>query len=101
MQKIFVIHIDDADHFPRGYLEQSRHRLFPGDGAINLDEILLALKEIGYDDTVSVELFREEYSEWDVEEFIKTAKEKDSFSCRKTFQFNRLLNRWKNKLNIS
>lgn len=84
-KKIFVIHIDDADHFPRGYLQQSRHRLFPGDGAINLDEILLALKEIGYDDTVSVELFREEYSEWDVEEFIKTAKEKTASVVGKHF----------------
>lgn len=74
--KIFVIHIDDADDFPRGYLKENIHRLFPGDGAIDLDQILNTLKDIGYDGAVSVELFRDEYYEWDVEEFIKVSREK-------------------------
>ena len=34
------------------------------------------LKEIGYDEMVSVELFRPEYWDWDIEETIKVAKEK-------------------------
>jgi len=74
-EKIFVFHIDDAEDLPVGAL-RDHHRLWPGDGAINLDLILKTLKEIGYDEMVSVELFRPEYWDWDIEETIKVAKEK-------------------------
>lgn len=39
----------------------------PGEGAVNLDLLLRTLKDIGYSEMVSVELFRPEYWEWDIE----------------------------------
>ena len=50
-------------------------RVWPGHGSIDLDGILSALKEIGFSEVVSVELFRQEYYKLDAEEVIKTAKE--------------------------
>lgn len=72
--KIFVFHIDDCEDLPAGAL-RDHHRLWPGEGAINLDEILRTLKAIGYDEMVSVELFRPEYWEWEIERAIRVAKE--------------------------
>jgi 2-keto-myo-inositol isomerase len=88
--KIFVVHINDADDLPRGALKEDRHRLFPGDGVINLDEILKALRKIGYHDTASVELFREEYDEWDVEKFIKVSKDKTAEAVGKHFDIGEM-----------
>ncbi|MGE6833486.1 sugar phosphate isomerase/epimerase family protein [Priestia megaterium] len=72
--KIFVFHIDDCEDLPVGAL-RDHHRVWPGEGAINLDSILKTLKEIGYDEMVSVELFRPEFWEWDAERTIKVGKE--------------------------
>ncbi|NHM28338.1 sugar phosphate isomerase/epimerase [Desulfofundulus sp. TPOSR] len=73
--KLFVFHIDDAEDLPVGAL-RDEHRLLPGDGVIDLENILKVLKQIGYNEMVSVELFRPEYWEWDPETLIKVAKEK-------------------------
>jgi 2-keto-myo-inositol isomerase len=43
---------------------------------INLDQILAALREIGYKEMVSIELFNPEYWEWEIERTIKTGLEK-------------------------
>lgn len=72
--KIFILHIDDTEDFPIGFLTDE-DRVWPGLGAIDLDSILSTLKEIGYSDVVSIELFRPEYYQLDAEEAIKTAKE--------------------------
>lgn len=82
--KIFIFHIDDAEDLPVGALRDDK-RLWPGDGAINLDAILETLKEIGYSDMVSVELFRPEYWEWDIEKTIQVGKEKTEEVVRKYF----------------
>ncbi len=50
-------------------------RVWPGKGAIDLDACLSALRDIGFNDVVSVELFRPEYYKLTAEETIKTAKE--------------------------
>lgn len=74
--KIFILHIDDTEDFPIGILTDV-DRVWPGEGAIDLQGILTTLKEIGYkENMVSVELFRPEYYELEVEEAIKIAKEK-------------------------
>ncbi len=74
--KIFVVHINDVEDFPIGLLTDV-DRLWPGEGAIDLEGILTTLKEIGYkEDMVSVELFRPEYYQLEPEEAIKIAKEK-------------------------
>jgi 2-keto-myo-inositol isomerase len=72
--KIFILHIDDTEDFPIGFLTDE-DRVWPGFGAIDLDSILSTLKEIGFADVVSVELFRPEYYKLDAEEAIKIAKE--------------------------
>ncbi|XEC94655.1 sugar phosphate isomerase/epimerase family protein [Paenibacillus tarimensis] len=73
-RKIFVFHIDDCEDLPPGALRDN-HRVWPGQGAVNLDLILSTLREIGYEEMVSIELFRPEYWEWDIERTIGTAKQ--------------------------
>jgi len=72
--KIFILHINDTEDFPIGFLTDE-DRVWPGLGVIDLDSILSTLKDIGFSDVVSVELFRPEYYQLDAEEAIKTAKE--------------------------
>lgn len=74
-RKIFIFHIDDAEDLPVGALRDDK-RLWPGDGAVDLGAILRALKEIGYDEMVSVELFRPEYWDWEIEKTVRIAKAK-------------------------
>ncbi|MBG9810423.1 isomerase [Bacillus endophyticus] len=74
INKIFIVHIDDTEDFPIGFLTDE-DRVWPGLGAIDLDDIFSILKEKGYDDAVSVELFRPEYYKLDAEQAIKTAKD--------------------------
>ncbi|MFP7158173.1 2-keto-myo-inositol isomerase [Priestia aryabhattai] len=74
VSKIFIVHIDDTEDFPIGFLTDE-DRVWPGLGAIDLDAIFSTLKEKGYNDAVSVELFRPEYYQLSAEEAIKTAKE--------------------------
>lgn len=73
--KIFIFHIDDSEDLPIGAARDC-HRLYPGDGCIDLHAILLVLKEIGYSKMVSIELFRPEY--WDLpdEQNIRISMEK-------------------------
>lgn len=72
-RKIFVFHIDDCENLPVGAL-RDHHRVWPGQGAVNLDLILSTLKELGYSEMVSVELFRPEYWEWDADRTIEIGK---------------------------
>ena len=77
-EKIFILHIDDTEDYPIGILTDV-DRVWPGEGAIDLDGILSTLKEIGYDkhsNMVSVELFRPEYYELPIEDAIRIGKEK-------------------------
>ncbi|SMO41623.1 sugar phosphate isomerase/epimerase family protein [Melghirimyces algeriensis] len=82
--KIFAFHIDDCEDLPVGVL-RDHHRLWPGEGAIPLDSILATLKAIGYDEMVSIELFRPEYWDWEVEKAIQVGKEKTEEAIRKFF----------------
>ncbi|NOV03768.1 sugar phosphate isomerase/epimerase family protein [Paenibacillus planticolens] len=82
--KIFVFHIDDCEDLPVGAL-RDQHRVWPGLGVVNLDLILQTLQEIGYREMVSVELFRPEYWDWDIERTIQTAKETTENAIRKYF----------------
>ena len=58
--RIFIFHINDAEDLPKESL-QDAHRLFPGEGVIPLTGISAALRGIGYDGPVSLEMFRPEY----------------------------------------
>ena len=83
-KKIFIFHIDDSEDLPVGALRDN-FRLWPGEGAINLDLILTTLKEIGYSEMVSVELFRPEYWDWEIEKTIQVGKEKTEAVVGKYF----------------
>jgi 2-keto-myo-inositol isomerase len=83
--KIFIFHIDDSEDLPIGALRDDK-RLWPGEGAVDLDSILKTLKEIGYSEMVSVELFRPEYWDWDIEKAIKVGKEKTEEVVSKYFE---------------
>ena len=72
------------EDLPVGALRDDK-RLWPGEGAVDLDAILKTLKEIGYDEMVSVELFRPEYWDWEIEKTIKTGKEKTEAVVGKYF----------------
>ncbi len=82
--KIFIFHIDDSEDLPMGAARDDK-RLWPGDGAINIDGILSTLRDIGYDEMVSIELFRPEYWDWEIEKTIKTGKEKTIDAISKYF----------------
>lgn len=82
--KIFILHIDDSEDLPVGALRDDK-RLWPGDGTIDLNLILKTLKSIGYGEMASVELFRPEYWDLDIEKIIKTGKEKTESVVSKYF----------------
>ncbi|MBC2311553.1 2-keto-myo-inositol isomerase [Listeria booriae] len=71
--KIFIFHIDDTEDFQIGLLTDD-DRVWPGHGAIDLGAHITTLKQIGYSDVVSVELFRPEYYQLTPEETIEKAK---------------------------
>lgn len=71
--KIFIFHIDDTEDFQIGLLTDD-DRVWPGHGAIDLEAHITTLKQIGYSNVVSVELFRPEYYQLTAEETIEKAK---------------------------
>lgn len=67
-KNIFIFHINDAE---KGILKHELtedHRVFPGIGMIPLKEIGQAFKAVGYNEMVSLELFRKDYWELPSEE---------------------------------
>ncbi|KLV26946.1 sugar phosphate isomerase/epimerase [Niallia circulans] len=73
--KVFLFHINDVeDYIPGIMLDEDR--VFPGDGVIDLKSILKIIKEKGFSDHASIEVFRPEYYQLEAEEVVKTAKEK-------------------------
>lgn len=84
-KKIFIFHIDDSEDLPVGAARDDK-RLWPGEGAVDLDAILSTLKEIGFSEMTSVELFRPEYWDWDIEKTIKVGKEKTEQVVSKYFE---------------
>ncbi|MGO5012437.1 sugar phosphate isomerase/epimerase family protein [Niallia sp. Sow4_A1] len=73
--KVFLFHINDVEDFNPGIL-LDEDRLYPGDGVIDLPSILSIIKEKGFSDHASIELFRPEYYQLTAEEVVKTAKNK-------------------------
>ncbi len=62
MEKVFLVHINDAKPLPLGFKEQSRRfRFFPGEGEAPLKEIVGCFVEKGYKGFYCVEIFNEKY----------------------------------------
>ncbi len=75
VDKLFVVHVNGCEDRPKGELTDA-HRLYPGEGAIPIEEILGTLRARGFDGTVSIEIFRPEYWEQDPRCVARTAREK-------------------------
>jgi 2-keto-myo-inositol isomerase len=71
--KLFIFHINDVEGRPLDTI-QDAHRLLPGEGVIPLKDILIRLKQIGFDGLCSIELFRPEYWERDPAELASAAR---------------------------
>ena len=54
--RIVVVHFDDAPNLPPEQIRDDQ-RLLPGEGVIDLTGFLKALQKIGYEDSLSVEVF--------------------------------------------
>lgn len=73
--KVFLFHINDVEDFNPGIL-LDEDRVFPGDGVLDLASILSIIKEKGFSDHASIELFRPEYYQLTAEKVVRTAKNK-------------------------
>ena len=54
--RVIVVHFDDAPNLPADQVRDNQ-RLLPGEGVIDLTGFLRALEKIGYEDSLSVEVF--------------------------------------------
>ena len=73
-EKIFVFHMNDCEDLPFGVLDHC-HRIMPGKGCIPVGEIAGRIKQTGYDEIASLELFRPEYWEMEAEDVIAMGAE--------------------------
>ncbi len=71
-EKLFVVHLNGCEDRPRHELTDA-HRLYPGEGAIPIADILSRLHALGWDGTASIEIFRPEYWEDDPRTVARTA----------------------------
>lgn len=66
-ERLFIVHVNDSEDGMINEL-QDKNRVYPTLGKINLKGDLEALKKIGYQGYLSVEIFREEYWKDSVED---------------------------------
>ena len=71
VDRISHYHIDDADPAKEAGTQTDPDRVMPGDGQIDLKAEIKALKEMGYDGTVSLELFNQSWWELDPMETLR------------------------------
>ena len=76
--RISHYHIDDADPRKAALTQTDQDRVMPGDGQINLRREIQILKNMGYDRTVSLELFNEEWWSTDPAETLRIGFERVS-----------------------
>ena len=82
-EKIVVFHINDAMNIPFDELDTLKHRAYPGEGKIQLDELCAILKDIGYDDVASLELFGDWMYEDEPEALIRDGYRKTTEYLKK------------------
>lgn len=77
VEKLFLVHVNDSEGLPdilRPLLTKF-NRLYPGLGVLPVKNWLTIIKGKDYDGYYSIEIFREEYFERNVEQIIKECKE--------------------------
>jgi len=73
-ERIVVVHFDDAPDLPADKIRDNQ-RLLPGEGVIDLTGFLRALQKIGYEDSLSVEVFGRGLKEMPPQESAKLCLE--------------------------
>lgn len=73
LDRLFVLHVNGCEDVPREQLTDA-HRLYPGEGALPVDEMLRPLQQRGFDGVVSVEIFRPAYWEQPARDVARTAR---------------------------
>ena len=76
VDKISHYHIDDADLTKSAGTQTDPDRVMPGDGQIDLRSEVQVLKEMGYDRTVSLELFNDSWWKKDPAETLRVGLER-------------------------
>ena len=76
LERISHYHIDDADPEKPALTQTDPNRVMPGDGQIDLKAEIKLLKEKGYDGTVSLELFNQDWWGKDPRETLKVGYER-------------------------
>jgi sugar phosphate isomerase/epimerase len=80
--RIVVVHFDDAADLPPDKIRDNQ-RLLPGEGIINLTGFLQALQKVGYEDSLSVEVFGRGLKEMPPKESAKLCFESSLAVCKK------------------
>jgi len=74
--QIAICHFNDSPATPPREEQEDRHRVYPGDGIVDLKRMIALLRQIGYDSWLSLELFNEELWQADPYEVARTGLEK-------------------------
>jgi len=72
--RVFAFHLDDLEDTPKEAITDAT-RLLPGLGIVPLNDICTHMKQIGYDGSCAIELFRPEYWDWDPQQLAIRARE--------------------------
>jgi len=75
-EQIAVFHFNDAPAQPPREQQHDADRVMPGDGHLDLKQLVSLLRKIGYDGCLSLELFREDLWEQDPLEVARVGLEK-------------------------
>jgi 2-keto-myo-inositol isomerase len=67
---VFLIHVNDSERGDKANLTDA-NRLVPGKGTIDLKAFAAAIRKIGYDEFLSLELLRPEYWQRDADVVIR------------------------------
>ena len=64
-EKIAVFHFNDAPAEPAREEQTDADRVYPGDGILDLGQMIAIVKDAGYSGVISLELFNPNYWEQD------------------------------------
>lgn len=84
-QSIHVFHVNDYPADPPRETISDKHRVYPGDGIAPLKQIFRGLVEVGFQGTLSLELFNPDYWAQDPLAVAKTGLEKTKVAVAKAF----------------
>ena len=75
-EKIAVFHFNDAPAQPAREKQSDADRVYPGDGILDLGQMIAIVRDAGYSGVISLELFNPNYWEQDPAEVARIGLEK-------------------------